>query len=414
MIQSLQSIAGLFVFILIAWLLSENKRRFPVKVVIAGIILQFAIAVAMLRMPWASSVFMGLNDLVMAIDKASKAGSGFMFGYLGGAELPFAELRPGGSFIVAFQVLPIIIVMSALSAVLYHWGILQRVVTACAYVLRRTMNAGGAMGLGVAANVFLGIIESPLFIKPYLAKMNRSELFTVMTAGMASVAGTVMVLYASVLATVVPDAAGQILIASLISAPAGLLIAQIMIPNDSATQAGDIPSGPRAGGTMDALITGTMEGLQMTLGVAAVIIVLFACVSLINQALGLIPHDGTAWSVQGLFGGVFRPLVWLMGISWDEAAVAGRLMGTKTVLNEFVSYMEMAALPAGTLSERARLIMTYAMCGFANFGSLGILVGGLGTILPERRQEVIELGTRALISGTLATMMTGAVISLIV
>lgn len=409
-----QSALGLVVFVLIAWLCSENKRRFPVKVVVAGIILQFVIAIAMLKLPWAAEIFMTLNALVMAVDKASKVGSGFMFGYLGGAEVPFAELRPGGSFIVAFQVLPIIIVMSALSAVLYHWGILQKAVTACAYVLKRTMNAGGAMGLGVAANIFLGIIEAPLFIKPYLAKMNRSELFAVMTSGMASVAGTVMVLYASILANAVPDAAAQILIASLISAPAGLLMAQVMIPNDRQTDAVDAPNGPRAASTMDALITGTMDGLQMTLGVAAVIIVLFACVSLINQGLGLIPvEDGAAWSVQGMFGRVFQPLVWLMGVPWSETGVAGQLMGTKTVLNEFVSYLEMASLGPETLSERTRMIMTYAMCGFANFGSVGILVGGLGTLLPERREEITQLGMRALISGTLATMMTGAVIAII-
>ncbi len=407
----IQPVLGCACFVGIAWLLSENRRGVSWKLVGSGVLLQFGLAFLLLNFPFIREIFFGLNRAVLALEDATLAGSSFMFGYLAGAELPFEESPPGASFIIAFRVLPIVLVTSALSAVLFHWGVLQKVIAAFSFLLRRFMRAEGAMAFGVAANIFLGIIEAPLLIRPYLAGMSRSSLFTVITAGMATVAGTVMALYAGVLRSVVDNAAGQILVASIISVPAAVLIAQILIPSEGTT----VPEEThelriKTKSAFEALINGTLDGMRMVLNIAAVIIVLFAVISLVNQVLSQLSETLT---LQWLVGWVFTPFCWLMGIPAGEAVAAGRLMATKTMLNEFVAYMQMAGAGGAGLSERTRLILTYAMCGFANFGSVGILVGGLGTILPDRKAEIVNLALRAIIAGTLATMMTGAVIAIV-
>jgi CNT family concentrative nucleoside transporter len=284
------------------------------------------------------------------------------------------------------------------------------VVRSVAWALQKTLGIGGALGLGTAANIFVGMVESPLFIRPYLLQMSRSELFALMTTGMATIAGTVMVLYATILSQALPDAMGHILTASIISAPAAIMVARLMVPETGAGTAGELTAPAAYAGTMDAVIRGTADGLKLLLNIVALLIVLVALVSLLNQILGLAGDI----SLQKILGWIMAPVVWLMGVPWAEAQNAGALMGTKTILNEFVAYLELAQLPKEALSEHSRLIMTYALCGFANFGSLGIMIGGMAGMAPERREEIVGLGLKSIVSGTLATCLTGTVVGLII
>ncbi|MBI4195514.1 MAG: nucleoside:proton symporter [Betaproteobacteria bacterium] len=407
----LQSAAGLAALLLIAWAISENRRLVPWRIVISGVLLQLALAALLLKAPPLKHFFLALNEALLALERATQAGTAFVFGYLGGGTPPFAESHPGSSFVLAFRALPLILVVSALSSLLFYWRVLPFVVRSISRVLEKTMGVGGAVGLSTAANVFVGMVEAPLFIRPYLARMSRGELFIVMTCGMAGIAGTVMVLYASLLGPVVPDAMGHILSASLISAPAAIVIAALMVPPQGAPTAGELNAQPAATGAMDAITRGTLDGLALLLNIVALLIVLVALVTLVNLALGALPEvGGKSLTLQRILGALMAPLVWLAGVPWNESLAAGALMGTKTILNEFIAYADMAQLPPEALSPRSRLIMTYALCGFANFGSLGIMIGGLATMVPERRDEVVALGLRSIVSGTLATLATGAAV----
>lgn len=409
-----QSAFGLLVLLALAWLLRERGLRIAWRTVIAGLALQIVMALVLLKLPPVKQIFIALNELMLALDTASRAGTSFVFGYLGGAPLPFAEAQPGASFVLAFRALPLVLVISALSALLFHWRILPLIVEGFARLLERAMGIGGAVGVSTAANVFVGMVEAPLFIRPYLRQLNRSELFMVMTCGMASIAGTVMVLYANVLAAQVPDALGHILVASLVSAPAGLAIAALMVPSRENGTAGGRIELERAGSAMDAITRGTVSGVEILLQIVALLIVLVALVTLLNLGLARLPDvAGAPISMQRLLGVLMAPLTWLAGIPWEEAATAGSLMGTKTVLNELIAYIDMGRLAPEALSERSRIIMTYAMCGFANFGSLGIMIGGMGAMVPERRGEIAQLGMKSLVSGTLATLATGATVGMI-
>lgn len=413
MLPALQSILGLIALFLIAWALSENRRFVPWRIVIPGVILQVVLALLLLKAPPLKQVFLALNDALLALEKATQAGTAFVFGYLGGAPLPFAESFPGSSFVLAFRALPLILVVSALSSLLFYWRVLPFIVRSISTVLEKSMGVGGAVGLSTAANIFVGMVEAPLFIRPYLARMSRGELFIVMTCGMAGIAGTVMVLYASILGPVIPDAMGHILSASIISAPAAIVVAALMVPPQGAPTAGELGPQQPAKGTMDAITRGTLDGLTLLLNIVALLIVLIALVTLANLALGALPEvGGRPVTLQRVLGALMAPVVWLAGIPWPETFTAGTLMGTKTVLNEFIAYVDMAHLPPEALTPRSRLIMTYALCGFANFGSLGIMIGGLATMAPERRDEVVALGLRSIVSGTLATLATGATVGI--
>jgi CNT family concentrative nucleoside transporter len=399
----------------IAWALSEDRRRIPWRTVAAGVLLQVALAALLLGFPPANAVIFMLNDGATALQNATQVGTRFVFGYLGGPPLPFAETHPGASFILAFQALPLVLTISALASLLFYWGLLQRITAAFAWLLRRTMGIGGALALGAAVHVFVGMIEAPLLVRPYLARMQRGELFALMTCGMAGVAGTVMVIYAAFLAPLIPNALGNILIASVISTPAGLAVAALMVPFGPAESAEErlIVQDPPVS-ALDALVKGTIDGVPVLVGIVATLLVAVAFVALINAALGVLPNWGNdAITLQRVFALPFRPVMWLIGLPWDEAAAAAALMGTKTVLNEFVAYLNLAGLPPETFAPRSRLILTYAMCGFANFGSLGIMIGGLGAMIPERRHEVVALGLRSILSGTMATCMSGAVAGLL-
>ena len=409
-----QSAFGLLAMVLLAWLVSEQRGKVRLAGIAVGIGLQLGLALLFLKVPFFESVFLALNELALAVEKATMAGTGFVFGYLGGGPLPFTESYPGAAFILGFRALPIILVMSALSAILYYWRVLPVIVRGFSFVLEKTMKVGGALGVGAASNIFVGMVEAPLVIKPYLSRMTRSELFTLMTCGMATIAGTMLVLYASILSTVVPNAMGQILSASIISAPAAILIARVMVPEtEDLTQGHAVP--PRAASSfMDAVTHGTTDGVNILLNVTAMLVVLVALVALCNFLLAFLPDVADApLTLERMLGWIMSPVVWLIGIPWAEAQTAGSLMGTKTVLNEFLAYLELAKLEPGALSERSRIIMTYAMCGFANLGSLGIMIGGLSIMAPERRADIVGLGFKSIVSGTLATLMTGAVVGII-
>jgi len=356
-----------------------------------------------------------LNQVVVLLDRATTAGTSFVFGYLGGGELPFEATSPESVFILAFKALPLVVVISALSALLFYWRVLPWLIALFSRLLNRSMGISGALGLGAAANIFVGMIEAPLLVRPCIMRLSRGELFALMVSGMATIAGTMMVLYASILAPVRADALTHILAASVMSVPAALMIAAIMIPFHDVQTGQPVEIRSEDQGAFDAITRGTLDGVKLLINITAMLVVFVALVALVNMLLEMLPEiGGDPVTLQGLLGYLFAPLVWLMGIPADEALFAGSLMGTKTVLNEFLAYLSLVSAPEGSLSERSEIIMIYAMCGFANFGSLGIMIGGIGTMAPERRAEVAELGLLSIVAGTLATMLTGTLVGMMV
>ena len=414
--QQLQSALGIVALLGFAFLISEERRAVNWKSAGAALVLTLVTAVLLLEIPQIKLAFAAVNRAVEAISDATTAGTGFVFGYLGGGPAPFAITSPANEFVLAFQALPIVLVMSVLTTLLFHWRILPPIVRGFSFALERTLGVGGAVGLSTAANIFLGMVESPLFIRPYLTKLTRGELFMVMTGGMAGIAGTVFVLYATILRDVIPDVAGHILVASILGAPAALLISGLMVPvpPGKGSDLGEVEIGKVADNTMDAIVRGTVAGLELLLNIVAMLIVLVALVHLANAILSLLPDVmGSAVTLQRLLGYVMAPVCWLMGVPWSEAVTAGSLMGIKTVLNELIAYVELAKLPADALDDRSRLIMLYAMCGFANFGSLGIMIAGLTVMAPERRADIISLGGKSIVSGTLTTCLLGAIVGVL-
>jgi len=412
----LQSAFGVAALLAIAWACGENRRAVSLRQAAIGLAVTLATAVILLKLPPVARAFGAINDAVGAISAAARAGSSFVFGYVGGGTLPFELKVPGADFILAFQALPIVLVMSVLTTLLFYWRILPPVVRGTAWLLERTLGVGGAVGLSTAANIFLGMVESPLFIRPYLNQLSRAELFLVMTGGMAGIAGTVLVLYATLLAPLIQDAAAHFVVASVLSAPAAILVSLIMVPETSDKRTGGGLENPdaHASGTMDAIVKGTAAGLELLLNIIAMLLVLVALVYLANAVIGLLPEmGGGKISLQRLLGYVMAPVCWLMGLPWPQAVTAGSLMGTKTVLNELIAYVELSKLGSDALDPRSRVIMLYAMCGFANFASLGIMIGGLGTMAPERREEINALGLKSIVSGTLTTCLMGAVVGVL-
>ncbi|MDH4165261.1 MAG: nucleoside:proton symporter [Gammaproteobacteria bacterium] len=389
----------------VAWSLSERRRQVPWRAVIAGLLLQLTLAVLLLKLPLAKDAFLALNGAMLALEQATEAGTSLVFGYLGGGPLPYSASNPAASYVLAFRGLPLVLVISALSSLLFYWRVLPLIVRGVSWLLERTMGVGGVVGLSTAANVFVGMVEAPLFVKPYLARVTRGELFAIMACGMASIAGTVLFLYASILREALPDAVAHLLVASIVSAPAALVVSFLMVPPGDAPTGGRLEIQSEAEGAMDALTRGTLDGLQLLLNVIAMLIVFVAIVTLINLVLA-------PYTLQGALGWLFTPLAWLAGVPWAEAHLGGTLLATKTVLNELVAYLDLAGMTG--LSGRSRLLLTYALCGFANFGSLGIMIGGLSTMCPERRGEIIGLGLKSIVAGTLATCLTAATVGLVV
>lgn len=414
--ESVHSAFGFVTLLMLAWLFSERRAdRAHLKTLLIGAAAQLVVGAVLLKIPALQVVFTLLNDGVNALQRATESGSAFIFGYLGGAPLPFEETQPGASFILAFRALPLVIVISALTALLTYWRILPWLVKGFARALEKSLGIGGAVGLATAANVFVGMVEAPLFVRRYLSKLSRSELFMVMTAGMATIAGTVLILYATFVGDLIANAVGHLLTASIISAPAAITIAKLMVPPHGEPTAAELEPEAAVTSSLDALTQGTMNGLKLFLNIIAMLLVFVALVHLANAVLGLLPHvAGSALSFERVLGWVMAPICWLMGIPWSEAHTAGSLMGVKTVLNEFIAYLQFAALPEDALSDRSELIMAYALCGFANFGSLGIMLGGLTTMVPERRSEIVGLGLKSILAGTLAVCCTGAVVGILI
>ena len=413
-----QALFGIAAFVAISIALSEQRVLPSWRMLVAGLGLQFLFAFAVFNLSILQQVLRVINSGVNAVVNATEAGTLFIFGYLGGDPLnvdyPFAVSEPGATVILAFRILPLILMFTVLSAILWHYRILPVIIRGFAFVLRKSLKVSGAVGLSSAANIFIGMVESPALIRPYIAVLTRSELFVVMSCGMATIAGSVMVFYSIILQGVLTDPLGHIITASVISAPAAIMIALIMVPEKNPPTTDEVELGVEYRSLMDAITKGAYDGVRLMVSVGALLLVLVALVALLNSVFSLIPFPGDdPLTLQRLFGYVFAPLTWLMGIPWSEATVAGSLMGTKTALNELLAFLALAELPAGSLSEKSTVIITYALCGFANFGSLGIMIAGLSGMCPERAAEIVELAPKSLVSGTLATCMTGAIAGLL-
>jgi CNT family concentrative nucleoside transporter len=411
----LQSLFGAVAMLALCWALSEDRRAIPWRMVASGLLLAFVLAAVLLKVPPLAAALASLNGAMTALENALAAGTGFVFGYLGGGPAPFTVSNPAASFVLAFRALPLVLIIAALSAVLFHWGVMPLIVRAFAWALRRTMGLGGAVGVSAAANVFVGMVEAPLVIAPYLARLSRGELFIVMNCGMATIAGTVLVLYASFIGPVVPNALGHLLVASIVATPVAIVVAALMVP-PRLTDDAAVAFERQDANTMVAITRGTLEGLQLLLNIVAMLVVFVALVALANGMLAALPDvNGAPLTLERLFGWLFAPLAWLIGVPASEALTAGKLLGQKTVLNEFIAYLDMAKMGPEQISPRTALLMTYALCGFANFGSLGIMLGGLDALLPaDRRAELATLGMKSILAGLLSTCITAALVGLLV
>lgn len=412
-----QGVIGIAGILLLAWTLSEQRAVRPGwRWLAAALLLQVGTALVATRVPLIWAAVAQINRAVSAIETATLAGSSYMFGYLGGAPIPFA-LQPGQAppLVIAFQILPLIIVFSALSALLWHWGVLRIAVRGLSWLLQRTLGVNGIVGLAGGATMFLGVVETPLLLRAWLADMRRSDLFLCMVMIMATISGAILVLYASTLGKTVPNAVGHMIVASLVSLPAAVLLARLLVPWDGTSDhVGPAEPDLAYAGAMDAVVRGAMEGMQLVLAVVAIIITTFALVNLVDQMLAWLPMiDAAPVTLRRTLGWLFAPVMWAIGVPWSEAAAAGSLMGTKAILNEYVAYLDLAALPLGTLSPRSLLIVTYALCGVANLASVGLIVSTIATLAPQRRADVAGLGLKSWLAGNMATLMTGAMIGLV-
>lgn len=414
-IENARSLIAVVAIIFIAWLFSENKKRFPFFLTIGALAVQAGLVLLLFAIPNSQAVLTGVTAAVDGLASAADKGAQFVFGFLSGGDQPYAALGEGGGgpFIFGFRVLPLILVISALSALLWHWGILKIITRAFGFLFERTMNLGGASAVSVAANIFMGMVESPIVIRAYLDKLTRAELFLMMVVGLATVAGSTMVAYAVILGPVLTNAAGHVLVASIISAPAGILLARIMVPEEhKAGTPYDHDSELKYESSMDAITRGVQDGVMVAVNVAAFLIVFVAFVWIVNNVLGAFgPIDGAPLTLQRIFGYIFAPVAYAIGLPWADAAEGGTILGTKLFLTEFIAFIDLGAIPADAIAERSRMILTYAICGFANVASIGIMTGGMTVLMPARRSEILSLAWRALLPGFMATLMTAAVVA---
>ena len=415
--EYLQPTIGFFSLLFLGAMFSENIKAIKLKYVVSGVLIQLILALLLLRVDLVSSFFEYLSDGVMVLKAANDYGTGFVFGYLadGAPNAPFDITNPAGTFIFAFGGLTLIILMSAISALLWHWKIIPFIVNALSVLFKKPLNVGGPIGLGATANVFLGQVEAPLLVRPYLSSMTRHELLILMTVGMSTIAGSVMVVYTTMLTPIYGSGLiGHFLTASLISVPAGIMFANMMIPSEIKTDFPEGDSSKMYSSTVDALTQGTKNGLEIFLSVIAMLIVVMALVFLANSILGIFPEvNGSAITIERILGFIFAPLAWFMGIPWEESLIAGQLLGVKTALNEFVAYLYLSDSETYNLSEKSRLIMLYALCGFANFSSVGILLSGMSAMVPERKDDLISVTGKALWAALLASCMTGFIVGII-
>ena len=402
----LVSVLGFAVMIGVAWAFSTDRQRVSWRTVLAGSLLQLGLGVLLLKTPVGDLFFAVMRTVVDSFIGYTMEGVRFVFGAL---------VDTGFSIVV--NVLPIIVFSGSFFGVLYHLGILQRLVNVLGVVLSRVMRTSGAESLCAVANLFVGMTEAALVIRPYLEHMTRSELFMLMTVGMSTVAGSVMLAYVGILGG--GDYAGHLATASLLSLPAGILLAKVMIPESELAetlQGGHADVERNSVNVIDAAAEGAIAGLRLAGYVGALLIAFVAMIALVNDVIGSVGGwlGAPDLTLQALFGIVMAPVAWLMGVPWEDASQVGSLLGVKTVLNEFLAYQELARLTeAGLLNARSAMIASYALCGFANFGSLAILLGGIGSLAPSRRSEIARLGLRSILSGSLATFMTACVAGLL-
>ncbi|WP_303829222.1 NupC/NupG family nucleoside CNT transporter [Asticcacaulis taihuensis] len=411
--ENLQSLFGIAVIILICWLLSENRRKFPIRLTIGAIAIQVVLILALFAVPQSHVLLGGVANGMSALSDATDQGMQFVFGYMGGGDQPYPVTNSGALFVFALKVLPLILVISALSALLWHIGVLKIIIRGLGYIFEKTIGLGGATSLGVASGIFVGNVESMIIIKGYLDKLTRSELFVLVVIGMANVSGSTMVAYVLILQHVLPDAAGHILAAAVVSAPAGVLLARIIVPDliNHKVEKLDYGSELKYDSAIDAVSKGTVDGMTVAMNIAAILVVMVALAALANAILTVIPPiDGQPVTVERILGLVFTPLAWLIGVPWNEAAKGGEILGIKMVLTEFVAFLKLAAIPLADMTPRTRILLTYATCGFANIGSVGITVAGFGALMPDRRQEIISLIWKGLAAAFLATCLSAAIV----
>ena len=413
----LQIIIGFIGMVCIAIPFSQNRSSINYRHIVAAIFLQIILAFALLKIPFIVQIFAYLSEGVTALQSATQEGAEFVFGYLSNTSTsPFESSGTGNSMIFAFQILPLIIVISSLSALLWFWNILPLIIRAISKIFEKLFNIGGPIGLGATANIIMGQVEAPLLVRPYLSRMSEKELLILMTAGMSTVSGSIMIALVSMLAPQFPDLnlIQHLVSASILSIPAAIMYANIMIPSAEVTNF-DGNSVPKVyDSSMDAITRGTRDGLDICLNVGAILIAFIALVSLLNSLLAIFGGwiGITDLSLQLILGYIFFPIVWLMGVPLSETLASAELLGLKTALNEFVAYGALANLEPDVLSERSKLITLYALCGFANFSSVGILVSGISAMAPERKNDLIKVSLKALVGATLASCMTGLVIGI--
>ena len=415
--EYLQPVIGFFVLLLLGAIFSTNIKKIKIRYLINAIVIQFALAFLLLKWTVITDFFEILSRGVLALTSATDSGVAFVFGYLatGAPGAPFEVINPGGTFIFAFGGLVLVIVVSAFSALLWHWRVIPFIVNGLSYLFKKPLNVGGPVGLSATANVFLGQVEAPLLVRPYLATMTKHELLILMTVGMSTIAGSIMATLNLMLFDVYgASLIGHFLTASIISVPAAIMYANMMIPSEEKT---DFPSDhdeKMYRSSIDAITEGTRSGLDIFLNIMALLIVVLSLVALVNMSLAELPDfNGHALSLERMAGWIFAPLAWCMGIPWQESQLAGELLGIKTMTNEFIAYIRLAEIDASLLSERTRLIMLYALCGFANLSSVGILISGMGAMAPDRKDDLIAVSGRALVAAVLASCMTGFIVGIL-
>ena len=400
---------GFFGLVALAIPFSENPKIINYRYIIYAIVAQLALAVIFIKLPFITIFFEFLAQGVTVLQEGTEQGAQFLFGYPGIESGVYPSLL--STF--AFGILPYIIVMSCVSAILWNWGVLPFIVNIFSKICQKLFNIGGPIGLGAAANIFVGQVEAPMLIRPYLDKLSKKELLILMTAGMATVAGSVMIALITVLESKFIDInlIQHFITASILSIPAAIMYANILIPSNTITDFSDQQTPKVYKNTMDAITRGTSDGANIALSVGSILIAFIALVYFANSFLGMVSGwFGFNLSIELVLGYIFAPIAWLMGIPWGEALIAGELLGIKTTLNEFVAYYSLASLEDGLLSERSKLITLYGLCGFANFSSVGILVAGISSMSPGRKTDLISVSFKALIGATLASCMTGLVV----
>jgi concentrative nucleoside transporter, CNT family len=414
-LDALRGLIGILAFLGLAWLLSEQRRSFPVRTLLWGLAGQVMTALILTRIPAVAAFFAGIARAVDGVQSASLAGASFVFGYLGGGALPFAPAAggAGSSYIFAFQALPALLLVGALAALFWHWGVLIAIVRGAAWLFGHVFHVSGPVGVSTSACVFLGMVEAPLLVRPLLPRLSRGELFVIMVDGLSVIAGSMMIVLGTMLSTKLPQAFGHLLTASLISTPMAICMAKAIVPGAQRDKAARIELKSPYRGSLEALTQGTLDALKMALNIVALLLVFISIIALVNKGLALLPSGEIPLTLSFVMGKLLAPIAWLMGVAPGDLEQVGALLGTKLVANEVVAYGDLIALPDGALQPISVLIVTYALCSFGNIGSIAILIGSLSAVAPEKTSDVVQMGFKALAASFLTTCLTGTIIGLL-